>query len=124
MSKKPKFLPSSMRSKSRYIAFEVLSEDKISFDDLVNGIWYSTLNLIGEIGTSEASPWVSKDLYNGDKNLGVVKCSHTHVEEIKAALTFINRIGDTRVTLHVLGVTGTMKSARRKYLKMKDLSDY
>jgi len=35
----PKILPPSMRSKSRYVVFEVISEKPIDYSDFLNALW-------------------------------------------------------------------------------------
>ena len=62
--KKPKPLPSSLRGRRRYIAYQVLSEDKFIFQDLTNSIWHSLLNLLGELGSAQADIWIVKDTYD------------------------------------------------------------
>lgn len=121
---RPKPLSSSLRSKTRYLAFQVMSEDKIRYGDLTNSIWHSLLNLLGEIGTSKTEIWIVKNLYEEGKQIGLIRCSHQLVEQVRTALTLIQRIGDTRVIVKVLGVSGTMKAARKKFFGERDLKDF
>jgi len=124
MEKRPKLLSPSLRSRKRYLAFQVLSEEKIKYEDLSNSIWHSLLNLLGEIGTSKAELWIVKNLYSDQKQLGLIRCSHIMVEQVRTALALIERIGDTRIIVNVLGVSGTMKAARKKFFGETDLKDF
>lgn len=54
----------------------------------------------------------------------MIRCSHLAVENVRASLALINRIGDVRVIIKVLGVSGTIKAARRKFFGEKTLEDY
>jgi len=120
----PKLLPPSMRSHKRYIVFEIVSEKQAEYNDFVSAFWSSILNFLGEQGTSEANIWIIKNLYEVKQQRGVIKCRHDYVEYIRTALMLIQIIGETKAVVHVLGVTGTIKSAKNKYLSIRDLRDF
>jgi len=124
MPDKPKPMPANLRGRGRYIAFKVISENKVNFDDVKTSIWHSILNFLGEYGSSKASTWISKTAYDDNKQIGLIRCSHDFVEEIRAALSLVERIGDTRVVIKVLGVSGTMKAARMKFLGETTLTSF
>ncbi len=110
-------LPSSLREKQRYIIFEILSDDTPDLGAFVNTAWDTMLDLLGERGVAQAQPWILKDLYDVDQQKGGIRVHKDHVEDVRAALTLITEIDRTPVTVHVLGVTGTMDSAEEKYLR-------
>ena len=124
MTDKPKPMPPNLRGRARYIAFQVVSENKVSFDEMKTSIWHSILNFLGEYGSSQASAWISKTAYDDNKQIGLMRCSHEFVEEIRAALSLVERIGDIRVVIKVLGVSGTMKAARMKFLGETTLTSF
>lgn len=121
---RPNILPPTMRDKRRYIAFAIISENKINFNDLSNTIWHCILNYLGELGASKTGAWLIKDSFDEKKQIGLIKCSHDSVEEIRASLALIDRIGDSKVVINVLGISGTIKGARKKFLGIQDLSYY
>ncbi len=121
---RPETLPSSLREKKRYIAFEIRSESQVEFGDLINALWSSILDLFGEINTGRISFWLVKDLWDKEKQKGLIKCNHNHVSEVRLALGLVERIGENKVSIRSLGVSGTMKSARKKYFGEKDLTDF
>lgn len=120
----PEILPSSMRERKRYIAFEVLGEENVEFSQLINAIWHSILNLFGEVKTGDINFWLVKDSWTENKQRGLIKCNHNHVSEVRLALALLERIGERKVSIRTLGVSGTMKSARKKYLGERDLEDF
>jgi ribonuclease P/MRP protein subunit POP5 len=122
--KRPKPLPSSLRGRRRYIAYQVLSEDKFIFQDLSNSIWHSLLNLLGELGAAEADLWIVRDIYDEKRQIGIIRCSHDKVENVRAALALIERIGDTRITVKVLGISGSIKAARLKFFSETKLTEF
>jgi len=124
MADRLKPLPSSLRPTRRYIAYQVISEDKMQYSDLLNAIWHSILNFLGEFGASEAKIWIIRNLYDEKKQYGMIRCSHKYLERIRAALSLIERVGDTRVIIKVLGVSGTIKAARMKYFSETSLTEF
>lgn len=117
----PKPIPPSMRPKSRYVVFEIISERPIDFSGFGTSAWAGILGFLGELTASESRMWIMRSLYNEKAQRGVLKCAHDRVEHVRAALTLVNMIGETRAIIRILGVTGTIKSARNKYLGMTDL---
>ncbi|MCD6216190.1 MAG: ribonuclease P protein component 2 [Candidatus Aenigmarchaeota archaeon] len=124
MKSQPKILPPSLRQKKRYIIFKVLSEKPVEYMELVQSIWRSLLNFLGELKTSELNIWIIKNLFDQKTQRGLIRCSHKEVEYIRSALALVEEAGETRVLIKVEGVTGTIKSAKKKYLGYKDLTDF
>lgn len=124
MPNRPKNLPPTLREKKRYLAFELISEEKLEFGDIVNAFWHSLLNLVGETGTSQANIWFVKDTWDEKNQRGLLKCDNNYVEYVRAAMALIERIGDNRVIPYTLGVSGTMKAAKRKFFGERTLTDF
>ena len=124
MADKPRTLPPTLRDKKRYLAFEVISEGKIEFGDMVNAFWHSLLNLIGEIGAARAKIWFVSDSWDENRQRGLIRCDNKYVEYVRVSLALIERIGDKRVVVNTLGVSGTMKAARRKFFGERTLEDF
>ncbi|RLJ01397.1 MAG: ribonuclease P protein component 2 [Candidatus Aenigmatarchaeota archaeon] len=117
MEDRTKTLPSSYREKKRYIIFEVISEQKIEFEELIKAVFSHTINLIGILGVAKTNFRFLHDLYDREKQRFVLRCLPKDVELIRFALSLITEINEKRVCIRSLGVTGTIKSARRKYLE-------
>lgn len=112
-----KTLPSSYREKKRYIVFEVLSEQKIEFEELIKSVFSHTINLIGILGVARTNFKFLSDLYDKKKQRFVVRCNPRDVELIRLALALITEINEKKVCIKSMGVAGTIKSAKRKYLE-------
>jgi ribonuclease P/MRP protein subunit POP5 len=119
-------LPPTLRDIYRYIVFEMITENDVEFElgDVVNAIWHACLEFYGEAGTASFALWIPADLYLKDKHKGVVRCTHKYVEEVRLALASITHIRGKKVVFKVLGVTGTILSAKKKYLGLVNLQDY
>jgi ribonuclease P/MRP protein subunit POP5 len=118
---RPKILPPTLREKERYIVFEVVSESSIDYQDLSKAIWFSTTSFLGELGSAESQARLMKNLYNAKTQKGIIRCRHDRTEQVRAALTMVRKIGGKDSIIRVLGITGTIKSAKNKYLGFTDL---
>jgi len=68
--------------------------------------------------------WVIRNLYEQNAQRGVIKCSHDRVENIRVALAAIKMVAESPALVKILGVTGTIKSARNKYLGTTTLEPF
>ncbi|MBM4240808.1 MAG: ribonuclease P [Euryarchaeota archaeon] len=122
---KLKILPPSLREKKRYIAFEVISEEPLSRDDLISLIWKSSLAFCGESQTSKFNIWVMKvwkyQLEEHENVLrGILKCTREEVNPVRATMSIIAKFKGKRVVFHTLGISGTIRSATKKFIKPKE----
>ena len=112
-----KVLPPTLRPKKRYLAFEVISESLIPRDELIREIFTTASQLLGDVGASECA---MRLLAFEDLN-GVVRCTSDRTENTRAVLASITSIKGKRVLIHVLGISGTVLGATKKYLEGVDV---
>jgi len=103
-----------MKEKKRYIIFRVHSDEPVNFPNMKNAVWNSLENWLGERELAKANIHIVKNLWDGRKQKGFLKCSHKFVDEVKVGLGLIHQIGDSRVIFQSLRVTGTIKSGKEK----------
>ncbi len=103
-----------LREKKRYIAFEITSEQTITRQQLVNEILSSTRSLFGDVGRSEINP----TLMSFDGRYGIIRCAREKTQEARAALACISNAQGIRVSILVLGISGTIKGAMEKFIQM------
>ena len=109
----------SLREKKRYVVFEVISKEKIKDAESVsNAVWHCSLQFLGQLGTAKAGIMVLNNKWNPELQRGIIKVSHKHVDAVKAALTFANKVDNTDVIFRSLGVSGILRKAENKYLKI------
>jgi ribonuclease P/MRP protein subunit POP5 len=108
---KLKTLP-SLKERKRYIAFKVISQEPINYSNLEAAIWNTALEFLGEEGVSKTSMWLVKNLYNEKEQVGVIKCNFKATQAVIACLGLIQRLGDVRVILKILKVSGTIKGLK------------
>jgi len=102
----------------RYIAFQVDSEEIVPPRKLAAEIIYAQVSLLGDKGAS-----VNRlKLISFDGRFGLLRCSHTRVDENRAVLATIYSVDGIRAALHVKGVSGTIKAATEKYIPKLSLT--
>ncbi len=109
---KIKTLP-TLRDKKRYLAIEVTAEQTINRQQLFNELLESVASLFGDKGISEINP----KLMSYDGRFGIIRCTREKTQETRAALACINNIRRIRVSILVLGISGTIKGATEKFIQ-------
>ena len=113
-----KTLP-TLREKKRYMAFEVMSEQSITRSDLSLEIVNSIYSLFGDTGTCQ----INAALLSYDGKYGIVRCEREKTTDTRAALACINRIHGSRVSILVLGISGTVKGAIEKFIQQSIINE-
>lgn len=103
----------SMREKKRYVVFETIT-DKFDSKKTEKLIMDNNLRFMGEFGISKSGLMFLSDSWN--KNKGIIKINPKYVDELKMALGLIK--GD--IIVNVLGVSGTLKKAKQKFMQEED----
>ncbi len=113
-------LPPTLREKERWVAFRIIAErDDVTFplEKVVNSVWNACMNNFGSVGCASIMLWVPSNLYDEKKRVGVIRCTSRTVEMVRFALATITEIEGEKVVFHVLGVSGTIKRAKKKFMK-------
>ena len=84
--------------------------------DFQNALWLSLIRLFGEYGASQAEMTLTE--YDPKMKYAIIRCSHKSLFMIRPAITTITKIGDAKIALHVLLVSGTLKTLRRRMQKI------
>ncbi|MDI3498763.1 Rpp14/Pop5 family protein [Archaeoglobus sp.] len=106
-----KGLPPSLRSRKRYIAFRIIAEKKIDERSLSRALSEKMLSLFGECF---AASGFRLEEFDGER--GIVRCYREALDKVMVALTLMTHVGGVRVIPLTLGVSGTIKRCKRKYL--------
>ncbi|MBL7054584.1 hypothetical protein ISS05_02410 [Candidatus Woesearchaeota archaeon] len=118
MNAKIKPISPSLREKKRYLAFEVVSKQKIEgFKGVSESIMNSGLMFLGQLGMAKAGAIILKDKWNQEMQRGIIRVNHKQVDNLKAALAFVEKIDDKKVIVQSVGVSGILKKAEDRYLK-------
>lgn len=101
----------SLRGRKRYLAFRMLPDDAdaLSRRDLTLELDRSSQSLLGDAGSSECDIRV----LSFDGTEGIVSCVHRETTRTRAVLATIYELGGRCASVRVIGVSGTVKGAKR-----------
>ncbi|MBD3229634.1 MAG: ribonuclease P [Candidatus Lokiarchaeota archaeon] len=100
--------------KHRYIVFKVHSKKKISKRDFIRRIWKSIDDLFGCKGAADTGLWVV--CFEENEKKGIIRCNLKSLKPVKAALIMItNMTRRVPMMIQILGVSGTIKTAKEKF---------
>jgi len=105
----------SLKEKKRYVAFEIISKENISYNQAKKTIEEALMKYIGLLGTSKAGLKVLKEKYS--QNRGLARVNHKFVGYLRAAFTLIDKINNKKVIARSIGSSGILKKAEQKYLR-------
>ncbi len=120
---KLKILPTHLRDKKRYLAFQAISEIPLQREDVISLIMESSGNLYGACSTSQLGLWVVKvwDYTTPGANTvkGIIRCKREEVDKARAVIPTITKYKGKRVAFQTLGISGTIKAATTNFIKLK-----
>ncbi len=109
-------LSPTLRDKYRYIAFTVLSEERVIVSSLIKELTEASLGLFGAAGMSGFA--IKTISFDGFK--GLLRCNYKHVDQARAILASLSRVGNVRICIVVVGTAGSIRSATEKYLQIEE----
>lgn len=99
---------------SRYIVFEIMGQ-KMGPDEAERSINFEVFDLLGEINLALYDYRFLAERFSG--NAGLIKCNGRGLNPVRAALCLIKRLDGKESIVATRGVSGTIKTASRKFLQ-------
>ena len=99
----------SLKTKKRYIVFEIQAKESFSVADIQKEVDTALLFFLGQLGLSKSSPLFLKEKCKN--NTFILKVNHNWVDEAISALILIKTIKKKPVLLRSVVVSGTIKKA-------------
>ena len=96
----------TMRDKRRYVSFRVEVEGGAGEREIREGVLSTLLTYLGELGFSKAGPRIA--YFKPSKGLGIIKCSVESVNEVRAGLALVSKIGGRKAAVRLLGNSGSI----------------
>ena len=112
MFKKQKPILPSLKEKRRYIAYEVKSDNNLSFNAVKDSIIKESESYLGKLTMARAGV-IFLDDWKDQK--GLMKVNNKYEDHIKAVFTQINKIQEQNVLIKSVGISGILNKARKKY---------
>ena len=98
--------------RNRYLIIQVYCDPNCKLDKhlILNSIFDSVLTLFGVLGAS--GMYLNLIYYDVEMRRGILRCVHTVVPLVRAALSLIWHIRSCPIFIRVLKITGSVKKAR------------
>ena len=96
----------------RYIAVRIDGERTFDERDFYDAVWTSILRLFGEYGASQTELTLIE--YDQETKQAILRCSHKALGLVKASMVAVTEIENESATLHIVLVSGTLKSLRSR----------
>ena len=100
------------RVKRRYLALQVDSDGVPSQKEFMDAVWSAVAKLYGEYGASQTS--LALIDYDIEKKTVVIRTSLATLDLVRASLASITSVAGREAAVHVLAVSGTIKTLRKK----------
>ena len=96
------------RAKRRYLALQVDSDEAATPKEFIDAVWSAVSKLYGEYGASLTS--LALIDYNAEKKMAVIRTALATVDIVRTALASITFLAGKEAAVHVVVVSGTIKS--------------
>ena len=114
---KVKALPPTLKESKRYLVYKMISESSFGFKDVKNAIDNNCLRFLGELNYGKSG---IMHLEQFNYNMGILRINSKYVNEVKTSLALINNIQGKKTIIDCVGVSGTLKKARLKFIKKEE----
>lgn len=102
--------------RKRYLLFKTYTpQGRVDWSNVKDAIFESFEKLFGIAGLSQAD--LAFIHYDEEQGLGVVRCSHKLLDNVRASIAFVQKAGGKEVSLNVLKVSGTIKKLKEAIAK-------
>ncbi len=102
----------TMKERKRYILFEVKSSSEVSKAEISEQVTKACLQFLGELGVANAGVQFLPETWKN--NRGVIRVGHKYVDHVKASLALIKKIGNKKITITCLKVSGNLSKVKVK----------
>jgi len=101
-----------MRTRRRYLALKIDCDREITGRKLVEAIWNAVIQLFGECGASKVM--VGLVAYNAVEGAAIIRTAQASLVMTRTAIASITEIDSEPAAIHVLRVSGTIKTLIEK----------
>jgi len=113
-----KALKPSQREKKRYIVYEVSGSEIESMFVIQKELVKKLNEMLGIYDSATAGIQALK--YNQKNNRAIIRVNNKTVNKVKGCFVLINELNNKKIKIWSVGVSGSMKKAKEKYLELKE----
>lgn len=106
------------RKGRRYLRIRVESSRGFTAKEVINSIQRGILEIHGVQGLSQIEPVLLE--FDEEDQRGILRCNRDQVIEARAAIALVTAIGGTPAAMHVMRVSGTIRSLRKEVETCKE----
>ena len=100
------------RVKRRYLAVQIDFDGALNQLDFLDAVWAAVKRLFGEFGASQTG--LALIDFNEESRTSIIRVSLATLQQVRAAIASITRISGKDAAMHVIAISGTVKSLREK----------
>jgi len=101
--------------KRRYILLDFIVENRRSLKSITRALKEHMIHVLGEDGIANADMGI--ETYG---NFIIIKTNSKMVEKVRSSVVLFSYVGNDRILPKVLGISGTLKKLRKKFLCKPD----
>ena len=100
------------RLRRRYLAVKIDCKGEIDGKKVVDTVLSSILKLFGQYGASKTG--LTQIDYDEKKGVVILRCFHTALDMVRAAVCAVTEIDRKPVAFHVIDVSGSIKTLKKR----------
>ena len=100
------------RVKRRYLALQLESNSSVTSREFSDAVWNAITRLYGEYGASQMGLTILD--YQEEKKTALIRVSLATLQQVRASLASITKIAGKEAAIHLMSISGTIKSLREK----------
>jgi ribonuclease P/MRP protein subunit POP5 len=105
-----------LREKKRYLAYEVIADHALAYNDIATAIHETMDRWLGEVQMAHAGIMILDETWNQETQRGLIRINHNYLDYVKSGLLFVDKIDSTPVLVKSVGASGIIKKAKN-YLR-------
>jgi ribonuclease P/MRP protein subunit POP5 len=102
----------SLREKKRYLVFEVISKGKIAREHVMATVKNAYMSYLGQLEAGKAGVIVLGECYDEERQRGIIKVGHRHLDSLRASLSLARLSGGEPVIIRSMLVSGILGKAK------------
>ena len=102
----------TMKERKRYILFKVTSSSEVTKAEISEQVTKACLQFLGELGVANAGVQFLPETWKN--NRGIIRVGHKYVDHVKSSLALVKKIGNKKVTITCLKVSGNIGKLKGK----------
>ena len=100
------------RVKRRYLALQLECNSSVTSREFSDAVWNAITRLYGEYGASQMGLTILD--YHEEKKTALIRVSLATLQQVRASLASITKIAGKEAAIHLMSISGTIKTLREK----------